>query len=124
MRMDQHARQIARAAAKTLEENGERDLRIRVEEALMAEDADQLALDVALASLIVSIASLAWTIAWNLYDDAQKRAKDRRDQQRDRLRAEILRSVRDELAHTSTAHHPSYERVAEAVVDAAMERLP
>jgi len=109
--MTDHAAEAARSAAAILAPNLGQNLPVEVEAALAARVGDQRPdrfFDfVSVGTLIVSAATLAWTVYVNLRDRAhgQEPAAD-----------SVTRQVRMSLREQDTALPPSTERIVEVVV--------
>lgn len=119
--MDEAVKRVARDVARAMEEGGRPGVRISVEEALAAHGARQLGDEIALASLIVSAASFAWRVAWDLYADFKKRSKEAEADKE--LRAAVERAVREELASTPLQDQAMRAALVEATTNAVMTRL-
>ena len=108
--MTDHAAEAARSAAVILAPDLGRNLSVEVEAALAAQAGDQRPdryFDfVSLGSLIVSVATLAWTIYVNQRDraDGQEPEPD-----------SVARQVRITLRDQDTATPPGIERITEVV---------
>jgi hypothetical protein len=108
--MEPAVRRVARAAARRLSDELGPDLRTQVEDALEAHDGDTRPAQyfdlVSLGSLIVSAASLAWTIY-----------KDQRERKPKPAPKEIAEQVEPELLSSDPIPSAQRTRVIEVVVE-------
>ena len=111
--MTDPAADVARSAAVILANDLGRNLPAEVEAALAARGVqrrpDRFLDPVALASLIVAIATLAWTI----YNDQRNRASEAKVQSPEE--ESVARQVRIALREQDTALPPGTERITEVV---------
>jgi hypothetical protein len=120
--MDDAVRDVARTAAKTMETSGHAGLRLQVEEAIAAQDAGQLVVDIiALSALTISTAGFAWRVAWDLYVEYRKRKQE--DKVDTELRATVEKAVREELESATIADQATRALMVKATTDAVIARL-
>lgn len=119
--MDSAVRYAARATARRLAPHYGAELKAQVEAALRAseggESPDQFTLDpVALGSLIVSAASLAWTVYTDLRSRAPKPPGEE-NARREPPSGEIVQKVRDDHPPVSQVQPDEWAKIIEILVE-------
>lgn len=120
--MEDRAKEIARTAAAAMEEGGQRDACLLVEETLAQQGADNLADPVSIGALIVSTSGLAWNIGWNIYLEWKKQRQQEQDRQE--LLTKIARLLAEELAEHPSLPEETRAKLVRAVAGATIAQLP
>lgn len=119
--MDDATMEVARKVAAALEKSGRTGLRLQVEKSIANHNAGQLSDPVAIAALVISVATLAWRVAWDVYLEHQKRRPDKELDAE--VRNSVEKSVKEELNSSTVADQATRALLIKATTEAVLARL-